>query len=131
AGRKIVSIPYLSQALVAIVLQRPDDARARPTSAAERFYNNLYSEDYPRQMYAKCALILKRIDEYLDEIDADRTSKLNILFGLAMYATCAVAKSAKPRRTTIADMDISKFSDDVLEKCYDKVLAIYTELGGD
>jgi len=35
---KIVSIPYLAQALAAIVLQKPDDARARPTTVAERNY---------------------------------------------------------------------------------------------
>jgi len=40
---QIVTIPYLSQALVTILLRKPDDARARPTTAAERHYKKLFS----------------------------------------------------------------------------------------
>lgn len=131
ATREIVTIPYLSQALVAIVLQRPDDARARPTTAAERHYRYLYDDSYPKDIYAKCALVLKRLDEYMDGLDIERGDRLNMIFYVAMYSTCAVLRSPKPRRSTIAGIDLDRFTDRLLEDCFNRVQEKYKALGGD
>lgn len=127
----IITLPYLSQALVAIVLQRPDDARARPTTAAERHYDALYSDDYPKDLYAKCALILKRADEYLDGQDLDRADKLNLVFYVAMFATSVALRSPRPKRPTIAGIDMEKFTDKLLDECSKYVREKYIGLGGD
>jgi AIPR protein len=58
---KIVTLPYLSQAVASIILQKPDDARARPTTVADRNYKNMFSDRYPIEHYAKCALLLKKV----------------------------------------------------------------------
>jgi hypothetical protein len=128
---KIVTIPYLAQALATIVLQKPDDARARPTTVAERNYDQLFSDKFPVGLYGKCALILKRADEFLDGVDLENAHRLNMLFYVAMYATCIALKSAKPRRPTIAALDISAVTDAVLEDSYEHVRDAYQLLGGD
>jgi hypothetical protein len=130
-ARSIVTIPSLSQALVSIVLQRPDDARARPTTAAERHYKKLYSEEFPQDLYSKCALIVRRADEYLDSLNLERGLKLNLVFYLAMYATCVVLRSPRPKRPTIAGVDLDKFTDDVFDNCYERILYWYIHSGGD
>ncbi len=131
SASKIVTIPYLSQALVAIVLQRPDDARARPTTVAEKVYDQLFSETFPVEAYSKCALILKRVDEFLDGLTIDRGDRLNTLFYIAMYATSAALKSPRPKTESIAAMNIATITDDSLSDCYNRVLAEYLKLGGD
>lgn len=128
---KIVTLPYLAQALTAIVLQRPDDARGRPTTAAERHYKKLYSEKYPKQLYATCALAQKRVDEFLDGLDIDRSERLNLMFHLSMYATCAALASARPKRPTIAALDVSLLTDAFLQDCLSDVRQRYNEHGAD
>jgi hypothetical protein len=113
------------------VLQRPDDARGRPTTAAERHYKSLYSEKYPKQLYAACALIQKRVDEFLDGLDIDRSERLNLMFHLSMYATCTALESPKPKRPRIAGLDVSLLTDGLLQNCLNHVRQRYTEHGAD
>jgi len=131
SASKIITIGYLAQAVAAVVLQQPDNARARPTTVAEKNYKALFSEDYPLELYPKCAQIIKRADSFLDEQSLSRGTKLNIVFYLGMYATCAVLKSVKPQRVRIASLDISMLSDPLLKTCYHWLKKEYERLGGD
>lgn len=128
--KSIVTLPYLAQALAAIVLRRPDDARARPTTVVETHYRQLFPAEGSTEIYCKCALIQKRIDEFLDGYDVDRGERLNVAFYLAMYATCVSLQSANPPRNRIAAFDVDQMSDAFLTECLVKVLDFYGELGG-
>lgn len=46
---RIVGIPHLAQAVMSVVLQRPDTARARPSSLlkADDTYKQVFNEKYP------------------------------------------------------------------------------------
>jgi hypothetical protein len=128
--QKIVTIGSMAQAVAAIVLQQPDSARARPTTVAEKNYSALFSDKAPLPMYPKCAMVIKRVDAYLDGLDLARGEKLNLLFYVAMYSVCAALNSIRPNRKSIADMDISLLSDELLQDSYGKVLFHYNDLGG-
>ena len=129
---QIITIPYLSQALAAIVLQKPDDARARPTTVADKHYQKSFSDSYPKELYSKCALILRRAGEFLDsKDDIKRGERLNLIFYLAMYASCAVLKSPAPKRPSIAAINMDKFDNPLLEECLMFVRTKYLSLGGD
>jgi AIPR protein len=129
--QKIVTIGFMAQAVAAIVLQQPDNARTRPTTVADKNYVSLFSVKYPLEMYQKCALIIKRVDAFLEELNLPRGEQLNLLFYVAMYAVCLALKSIKPKRTTIASMDIALLTDDLLKDSHEKVLFHYKNLGGD
>lgn len=129
--KDIVTISYLSQALVAIVLRRPDDARARPTTAAERHYKALFADEYPEELYSTCARIMKRTDEFVYGLDLDSPHKANVRFYLAMYSVCMALRSANPRRNTIASFNVELLSDQHLNNSLDRVVREYIELGGD
>ncbi len=129
--QKIVTIGFLAQAVAAIVLQQPDNARARPTTVADKNYASLFADKYPLEMYQKCALIIKRVDAYLEGLYLERGEKLNLLFYVAMYAVCVALKSIKPKRTKIASLDMKTLTDDVLNDAYGRVLFHYKNLGGD
>lgn len=131
SAEKIITIGYMAQAVAAIVLQQPDQARARPTTVADKNYNKMFSEQSPIGLYSKCAQIMKRVDSYVDRKTADQATKLNLVFYVAMYATCTVLKSARPKRNRIAAIDISQFTDTLLQLCYQWVLTEYRKLGGD
>lgn len=128
---KIITIGYMSQAIAAIVLQQPDHARARPTTVAQKNYRTLFSDKYPVLLYTKCAQIMKRVDSYLDDKHVMRGTKLNLLFYLAMYATCAVLHTDKPLRARIASFDLVLLTNSLLDECYTWLVDKFTQFGGD
>ena len=129
--RLIITIPYLSQALAAILLQKPDDARARPTTIVEKHYKFLFPSKSETGVYVSSVKILKRVNEFLEHKVPDRGKRLNLVFYLAMYATGIALRSPKPQRKRIASFDLSILTDDFLEKCYTFVESEYLTLGGD
>jgi hypothetical protein len=126
---KIITISYMAQAVAAVVLQAPDHARARPSTVAEKNYDSLFSEAYDFSMYVKCAQIMKRVDSFLDELNTPQGVKLNLIFYLAMHATCAALKSTKPPRATIASLELSLLTDALLKQCHDWLFKKFADLG--
>ena len=64
---KIISIPYMAQAMMAITLLKPDSARARPSTLinSEIDYRKIFSLDTPIDVYLKVLLIIKAVESYL------------------------------------------------------------------
>jgi len=56
---KIISITYLAQSVIAILLKRPNDARARPSSLLKEDanYNSIFDVTHPMPIYLKCIQI--------------------------------------------------------------------------
>lgn len=61
---RIVSIPLLAQAVMAMGLSRPDDSRARPSSLLKRDddYRKIFSENVPVEIYLWLAQAQKAVD---------------------------------------------------------------------
>jgi hypothetical protein len=66
---KIISIPYLSQAIMAIILREPNNARARPSSLLKQntTYKQIFDESLDPEIYLLCAKIMKNIEKFLRE----------------------------------------------------------------
>ncbi len=103
---KIITLPQLSQAVAAIYLQQPNDARARPTTVADKNYRSIFSNSYPVALYVRCAQIIRRVDEYMDTYDLSSSEKNNLIFYIAMYTTCRTLKMAKPKATDISALEM-------------------------
>ncbi|NYF53171.1 AIPR family protein [Tunturiibacter gelidoferens] len=129
---KIITIPFMAQAVTAIVLQQPDHARARPGTVAEKNYKELFSDKYPVNLYPKCVEIVKRAQRFLsDQSDVRRADNLNLLYYLAMYSASAAIGSVKPNRQAIADLDVATVTETVMVNGYEWTSQKFKELGGD
>lgn len=64
---KIIGIPYLAQAVMAILLREPDNARARPTTLIknESDYRRVFSEDTGFDLFLFCARLMKHVEDRL------------------------------------------------------------------
>ena len=64
---RIISIPYLAQAVMAILLREPNNARARPTTLIknEVDYKRVFSENIGFDLYVFCAKLMKTVEERL------------------------------------------------------------------
>jgi len=97
---RIISIPQMAQAVMAIVLQQPDTARARPSSLIKRDdeYLRLFTASYPIEIYKVSVQIIKQVESFLagheDKIStADRN---NLRFYVAMVVCQNALQNASP-----------------------------------
>lgn len=131
---KIVGISHLAQAVMAILLQRPDTARGRPSSLLKKDedYQRIYSDSYPIQLYLACAEAMRRVEEYLNTSDSglDRKARNNLKFYVAMHVVAALVGKPKPVANDLAKLEVSKLSDEYIKASLDIVNAEYAALGG-
>jgi hypothetical protein len=129
---QIISISLMAQAIMAILLQRPNDARARPSSLLKKDedYAKIFSNSYPIRVYLFAAKMVKAVSAYLRNVEGiapkDRN---NLLFYVAMYATALLANSAAPTAQAIADIDVDKIGPAIIGESYKSVFELYQKLG--
>ncbi|MCG0238798.1 MAG: AIPR family protein, partial [Firmicutes bacterium] len=118
---KIIALPYLAQAVMAIVLQEPNNSRARPSSLLkdQQEYERVFNRDYPIKLYYVCARIMKAIDSFLrtnlpEDIVKNRN---NVRFHLAMFATALRAGKPRPTPQEIAALPPEEFTPEFLSSC--------------
>lgn len=86
---RIVAISALGQAVMAIGLGRPDDARARPSSLLSKSadYKQIFSPKLPLDTYLWIISVQRRVDVLLrtPEVGADRYEQTNLRFHVSMF----------------------------------------------
>lgn len=115
---QIVEVKELAQALGAILLQRPDDSRARPSAFLDdSVYARIFSESTPLAAYLKCYLLIVRVDEYLQSVGiGSKTARSNVKYHLARSAAAFALTSSRPRAKMLAGIDLAGFTDERLSK---------------
>lgn len=90
SAERIVSIPLLAQAAMAMGLSRPDNSRARPSSLLKRDddYRKIFSKEVPVEVYLWLAESQKAVDAFLSsaEVGSPAAERNNLKFHLAMVA---------------------------------------------
>jgi hypothetical protein len=129
---RVIGIPQLAQATMAIVLARPDQARARPSSLLkdDENYALVYSPQYPIEVYLICAEVIKRVEAFLRVAKGvDARDQNNLRFYVAMHATYLLAGKWRPAPKEIAALDASHANDVLLEESLTTVYRRYAHLG--
>ena len=85
---RIVGIPFLAQAIMAVGLSRPDDARARPSSLlkTDDNYRTIFSDQVPLVVYLWAVKIQKEVDAFL-QVHSSSQERTDLRFHLAMMVT--------------------------------------------
>jgi len=91
---RIIGIPLLAQAVMAMGLSRPDNSRARPSSLLKRDedYKKIFSSSVPLPVYLWLAKSQKVVDAFLASEAANATTqeRTNLRFHLAMVAAATL-----------------------------------------
>lgn len=84
---RIVSIAALGQAVMAVGLGRPDDARARPSSLLNNAadYRKVFSTKVPLQTYLWLAQLQRSVDIALLDPDVEAYLRTNFRFHVSVY----------------------------------------------
>ncbi|HYX31240.1 MAG TPA: AIPR family protein [Pyrinomonadaceae bacterium] len=133
---QIISIRDLARAVIAILLQQPDNARARPQSVLNReeSYNRIFDESYNRDVFVTCVLIDRQVNDYLKQReDLTRDERRDIRFYVDMciaYALSNDPSPTAPELAALAQTVVSSISTDWLNNTTQMVLREYRKLGG-
>ena len=78
-SERIISIPYLAQAVTSIVHREPHIARARPTSIikGDTNYSRVFNSLIPMEVYLFCAKLMKNIELYIRSTDFSALTQNN------------------------------------------------------
>jgi AIPR protein len=128
---RIITIPRLAQAVIAIYLQEPDNARGRPSTVLQKDYKRVFASKYVPDFYLKCALLLINTKAYLFENIVLVTDINNVEFYLAMCVACYLLNTSSPTVDQIAKMPIPNADDKLFKKCLNIITPMYNDAGGD
>jgi len=133
---KIISIPYMAQAMMATTLLKPDSARARPSTLinSDIEYKKIFSLDIPIDVYLKVIQIMKVVEQFLKpekcEIDLDRKTITNIKFYVAMLVSIGLADGKDMIINKLSNLPSITIQPDLLKESLEKVLKEFENLGG-
>lgn len=126
--KRIVSIPYLAQAVMAILSREPNSARARPASLVKNDtdYDRVFNESLDFGVYLFCAKLLKRLDAYIwGEFDKHTiTERTNLKFHVAMVVVIKLMGSTKYSPKDLLTKNVEDITDDLLDQSLDETIAI-------
>ena len=133
---QIVSVVEALQAMLSVVLLRPDAARGRPRDyfKYDAQYESVFGnedkdyEPYDLNLYLKSTLIMRRVEEFLEELDIEPILRRNIVFYVAMAAVCIKTGSAYAPPDKILKLDIASLTGEFLTECYESVRARFEAL---
>lgn len=117
-ANKIISISRLAQAVLAVLEQRPDTARARPTSVfkKEGDYEKIFSsneETHPLKMYGVIVRLLEVVENHFAKIKSDNNQiqRNNLRFHVLMVLSWKVNGNVMLPAKRIAQLEVSKIDE--------------------
>lgn len=135
----IITISFLSQIIMAMIVQRPEVSRAKPSSLVknDEEYYKIFSNNYDLSIYLKAIKLQKKIeDNLLKSTILMKGEGLNIRYFVSLY-TILKARTKIINATDLLAitrdfiaMDIDNISDVILNENIEEVLKIFRKLGG-
>ena len=132
---RIVSISFVAQAVMSVLLGRPDDARARPSTLLknDEDYNLVFNPKYNPNTYLVSTKLLMRIEEYLrsSQLKLSRKDINNLKFYMTMFISWKLINKHNPEEKDLQQINLDEVTDDLLTTTFAEIQTIFLELGGD
>lgn len=130
---QIISITYLAQAVIAILLHEPSISRSKTASFIrdKKNYERVFNTRYPISLFYTCTRVLKAIDAYLlSEYIPDnvRGHENNIKFHLSMFAVSKHLQKTSIKPSDIQKIQIEAMTPTFLQDCLARVWRILQDL---
>ncbi|WP_445215478.1 AIPR family protein [Bradyrhizobium sp. Pa8] len=128
--KRIVSVNAVAQAIISIILQRPDDARARPGDyfKEENRYRSIFAtQKVPLPTYLACVRIVRHVASYMSKRTAlDKRDSNNLLYYVVAMAVREYTGLKMPVASRLPRPD--QLKDDLLLSTLRNVQRFYFKL---
>lgn len=136
-GRKreeIVTLSFLAQCMMSILLGRPDQARARPSTllSDEVQYKKIFGQDGNLEAYYRAASLGKQVCLKFPQIkrDLEGSQISDIRFYVIMGVASMLSNKDSLTFGDIENLDLDKLSDEIIQTVADMVMDVNLALGG-
>lgn len=129
----IISVSFLAQCLISIVLRKPDFARARPSTLLtdEETYKILYEDNQNLEAYYKAARIGRQVQNVLKSNGDMPNTEVNDILFYAIYAVVANKLGKKELDfSDIKSIVLEDITNEDIASVANKIYEKYKELGG-
>lgn len=129
----IISVSFLAQCLISLILKKPDFARARPSTLLtdEETYKYLYEDNQDLEVYYKAARIGRKIQNMLKTNRGMTNTEVNDILFYVIYAV--VASALKKKELSFSDLksfDLNNITEPFITEVSNKIYSKYKDLGG-
>ncbi len=127
--KKIVSVNAVTQAVVSILLQRPDDARARPGDYFKDDAKYEFVFDNPKipsPAYLACVQMMRKVESFLAERKIENSDEKNVKFYVAALLARELTGMDQPVFAKLPP--VTKIQDALISQCYQRIQKMYAEL---
>lgn len=127
--RKIVGVNALVQSVISLILQRPDDARARPGDyfKDDSRYKAVFADPkIPVSAYVNCVQIMQKVDEFLAKQGIGGSDQKNLKFYLGALVAREFSGLTRPVASKLPPA--SKLDGAILGDAFKRVLRTYKTL---
>lgn len=130
--RKIISVTSATQAAISILLQRPNDARARPGDYFKNDdrYELVFGENkFPLSAYLVCIQIIRCVEQFLQRKGVERRDAKNLKFYIGALVSRELTQMLNPPAEKLINIEnAASIDDEIIESCYQTVLKQYESL---
>lgn len=130
---EIVSISFLAQCLMSLILQKPNYARARPSTLLENQenYERLYLSHQNLSVFYNSAKLGKIVEKFVKSNGGfTTTEKTDILFYVLYWVAVQKIGKTDINIEDVRDLDLNYFGDDKINVAAQYVYCEYKQLGG-
>lgn len=131
--KEIVSVPFISQCLMSTLLQKPDFARARPSTILDddESYSRLFHKNNELNTYYLVASWGKDVESYLKGLKKFTPTEItDIKFYVLYCASCLITQSLYPSNNKISVLNVNSLTVEILNYSISTVYDLYMKLGG-
>ena len=129
----IISVSFLGQCMISILLQKPDYARARPSTilANDTYYEQLYGENTDLEIFYRCARIGQAVSRYLKAHSEvfPISMRSNILFYVIYAIPALILKKVILVAADIKEIDLELINENLLQEVSSFILELFTSNG--
>lgn len=129
--KKIVGMSAMAQAVMAIALQKPDQARGRPETYVKDHASEVFNPMVDRDLYAACILLDRQVHEFLQgqELGSDTLRDIRYYVGMLVGTEWALSSRTPDSISKAIAAAVKPIAVAVLKKAMGKALKAYEELG--
>lgn len=131
--KEIISVAFLAQCLIAVLLQKPNFSRARPSTLLEDddAYNKLYNKNIDLFTYYFLSNAGRKVEQFIKDTGNYSSSETNDIMFYVLYAVCVnLTSNIYPTNKLISELSIEQITTQVIKNSVDIVYDLYKSLGG-
>lgn len=130
-ANRIIGIEKLAQSVIAVLLERPHDARGRPTTLVkdDTNYNSIFAETTPLKIYEVCAQLYFLVDAYFKKVrtSVDSIYLNNLRYHVMMQLAWRLNGSHPLHPSTFRTLRVASLTDADIETVLDHTIKLFDQ----